>query len=52
MHEDVDAKGLAAARRRAQWDLGDPDWADVIIDAYMSPDDSDAALREDGFDDA
>lgn len=36
--------GLAAARRRAQWELGDPSWADTIIKAYLHPDESDASL--------
>ena len=33
--------GLAAARQLAAWDIGDPTWADLIIDAYLKADDSD-----------
>jgi hypothetical protein len=29
--------GFAAARRVAQWELGDPDYADMILKAYFSP---------------
>ena len=29
---------LRVARRGAQWELGDPSWADVILAAYMNPD--------------
>jgi hypothetical protein len=28
---------LEQARRRAQWDIGDPSWADVIVAAYCDP---------------
>lgn len=33
-----DAKGRAAARRLCQWELGSPEWADRIINAYLNPD--------------
>jgi len=49
-HQPDHQRGLAAARRRAQWEIGDPSWADMLIDAYFSPDDSDRALTEDGAD--
>jgi hypothetical protein len=28
---------MAAARARAQWDLGDPSWAGRILAAFMHP---------------
>lgn len=28
---------MAQARARAQWELGDPSWADIIMRAYMHP---------------
>lgn len=37
---------MAAARARAEWDLGDPSWAGVIIAAYMEPADDTANLAE------
>lgn len=35
---------MAAARRRAQYELGDPSWAGVILAAYLNPTDDAAAL--------
>ena len=32
-----DEAGLYAARRYAGWEIGDPSWADTIIDAYLNP---------------
>ena len=32
-HED----GMRAARAVAQWELGDPYWADIIVGAYLRP---------------
>jgi hypothetical protein len=29
---------VAVARRAAGWHLGDPSWADEILDAYLDPD--------------
>lgn len=29
------AENLAFAREVAQWNLGDPDWADMILEAYF-----------------
>lgn len=29
--------GIKQARRRAQWELGDGAWADVIVGAYLNP---------------
>jgi hypothetical protein len=37
---------MKQARRRAQWDLGSPSWAGVILGAYMNPE-ADAAALED-----
>lgn len=28
---------LEQARRRALWELGDPSWADMIVEAYCDP---------------
>jgi hypothetical protein len=35
--KELDARGLAAARRYAQWHIGDPNWADSILAAYVDP---------------
>ena len=32
-----DIEGRQVARRVAAWHLGDPDWADLIIDAFRNP---------------
>jgi hypothetical protein len=40
---------MAAARARAEWELGDPSWADVILGAYWNPEESNedlAAVQE------
>lgn len=29
--------GLSAARAVAQWHIGDPSWANLLIDAYLNP---------------
>lgn len=36
---------LRAARARAEWELGDETWADVIIGAYLAPDHDEEVLR-------
>lgn len=41
-HEDR----LRQARSRAAWELGDPSWANVIIDAYRDPELDARLLRE------
>ena len=38
--------GLAAARARAGWELGDPSWADTLIAAYRDPHTDAARLRD------
>lgn len=38
------AARLAAAQRIAEWELGDPSWADVIVAAYLNPDQAAAEL--------
>jgi hypothetical protein len=43
--EDHGAR-LTTARARAGWELGDPAWADVIIAAYLHPEEDAAALAE------
>lgn len=35
--EDRDQDGRLVARRVARWHIGDPDWADLIINAYLNP---------------
>lgn len=40
--------GLAVARRYAAWHIGDPAWAQFIIEAYLDPAGAAAALDEDG----
>lgn len=40
--------GLAAARRWADWNVGDASWADSIIAAYLSPAETQAKLTEEG----
>lgn len=37
---------MRAARRRAQWELGDPDWAEVIVGAFLCPEGDAAALED------
>ena len=44
-----DQKGLNAARRVAQWHLGDPYWADRIIGAYINPEAGLDRLREEKY---
>lgn len=40
---------MAAARARAQWELGDPSWAGVILGAFLYPEaDQDNLRRERG----
>jgi hypothetical protein len=41
---------MAAARRWAQWELGNPGWADYIMEAYMDPDYAHEALDAYGAD--
>ena len=33
----TDDERMAAARRLSQWEIGTPEWAEVIIDAYLNP---------------
>lgn len=37
-------KGLAAAKRLAGWELGYSSWAEIIIDAYLNPDEANARM--------
>lgn len=41
-----DPEGLAAARKIAGYHIGDPSWANVIIDAYLHPSEALAELEE------
>lgn len=43
-----DDAGLAAARRFAGWEIGDPYWANRIIEAYLHPEETNATLDADG----
>lgn len=43
--EDEDERRMAAARARAEWELGDASWAGVIIGAYLYPDEDERALE-------
>lgn len=38
---------MAAARRRAQWEIGDPSWAAVIVRAYLRPEADARSLAQD-----
>lgn len=40
-------EGLAAARRLAGWEIGDKNWADLIIRAYLNPAEANALLDAD-----
>lgn len=40
----MSVEGRKAARARAQWSLGDPSWADIIIRAYLNPKESEEEL--------
>lgn len=46
-HRDHEA-GMAAAQRMAAWEIGDAAWAAVIVKAYLNPEQTMAALDEDG----
>lgn len=35
---------MRAARRRAEWELGDPSWAGVIVGAFLHPKEDGEAL--------
>jgi hypothetical protein len=45
--EPTEEERMAAARARAEWELGDPSWAGVIIGAYLHPREDAAALADD-----
>lgn len=30
-------EGLRVARAVSQWEIGDPSWANVILEAYLNP---------------
>ena len=46
-----DIAGLAAARRKARWELGDSSWADVILSAYFNPEQANEDLNAEMGDD-
>lgn len=50
--EQRDRDGRIVARRVARWRIGDPDWADTIIDAYLNPDTAQRQLEQEMRDDA
>jgi hypothetical protein len=37
--------GLAQAKKRAEWELGDGSWAGIIIGAFLYPDHDAEGLR-------
>ncbi len=39
-------KGLAQAKKRAEWELGDEDWAGIIVGAYLHPEQDAVALEK------
>lgn len=41
---EIDSRGIQAARRYARWYIGDGSWADLILEAYMNPDQTFARL--------
>lgn len=43
----MNEEGLQAARRLAGWELGDASWANLIIRAYLNPDEANSTLDED-----
>lgn len=51
-HAEASPDGLSAARACAQWHLGDPDWADSIINAYLNPEAARELLHEEMGEDA
>lgn len=44
-HRTADPEGLSAARALARYEIGDADWADMIISAYLNPAEARATLR-------
>jgi hypothetical protein len=55
MHEDLAdvirrspdfEKRMAAARARSHWEIGDEDWADTILSAFLEPDEDMAVLAQ------
>lgn len=44
---EPDRNALIVARRVAQYHIGDPDWADLIVGAYLNPDAAQASLQAD-----
>lgn len=44
---EPDSEGLQAARKVARWHLGDPDWANLLIGAYLQPGPALERLRAD-----
>ena len=47
MTAPINEKGMLQARRRARFELGDPSWAGIIINAYLNPERDAEQLRED-----
>ena len=45
------AQSLAAARRKARWELGDSSWANVILSAYFNPEQANEDLNAEMGDD-
>ena len=50
--EERDRDGRIVARRVARWYIGDPEWADTIIDAYLNPNTAQKQLEQEINNDA
>lgn len=51
MSTTPDMHGLRVARQFARFHIGDPDWANMIIQAYLNPDEEERILAEEMFGD-
>lgn len=43
---ELSEDGLRAARRYAEWNLGDPSWANSILWAYQNPEETIRMIEE------
>jgi hypothetical protein len=48
----ADQMGMRAARAVAQWYIGDPSWAGLIVNAYLNPESALENLRREKGEDA
>lgn len=42
--QPTEEERMRAARARAEWELGDPSWAGIIVGAYLHPEEDSRAL--------